>query len=469
MQTSRPPIIVILGHVDHGKTTLLDYLRKSNVAAREAGGITQSIRSFQLALPAPNGALSVVGTFIDTPGHAAFSKMRVRGSSIADIAILIIDAVDGVMPQTIESIEAIKSAGIPFIVALNKVDKNGADPDRVKTQLTENDVVVEDFGGSIPSVAISAKTGQGVPELLEVINLVASLNPPQADPEGQLEMFVLESRLDSHRGPVAAVIVKNGTLVPGQPLFQSAQIGKAKALLSAQGENLESAPPSTPLEVLGLTIVPEVGSLISSSPKAAAPASAKAVVSSSGSGDFNIILKADVAGSLEAILASLPAGINVISASTGEVTENDVLTARNSNTRIMGFNIKISSSVEKLAEVEKVVVHNFKIIYELLEDLGLWLHPVSTEKITGRAEVLAEFKIGPDRVAGAKAIEGAFEKSSRLRLLRGDKVVGETKFKTLKQGKTDVQSVKTGVEFGATFSPYLDFKPGDLIIAISSY
>lgn len=461
MLTSRPPVIVVLGHVDHGKTTLLDYLRKTNIAAREAGGITQSIRSFQLLT-----TNSQLFTFIDTPGHAAFSKMRLRGSSIADIAVLIVAADDGVMPQTVESIEAIKSANIPFVVAINKVDLPGSDPDQVKTQLSDNDVIVEDLGGDVPAVSISAKTGQGVPELLEIINLLSSMHPSQADASAPLEAFVLESRLDSHRGPVAAVIIKNGTVSPGQPLYQSQLIGKVKAIFSSENVSLASALPSAPVELLGLTVVPEVGSLITAVPQTVSPI----VVSptSARATQFNIILKADVGGSLEAILAALPAGINVLTSATGDVTENDVLTARNSSTRIIGFNIKIPVSVSKLAEVEKVRIDTYKIIYELLKDLDLWLHPLETERVTGRGDVIAEFKIGPDRVAGIRVTEGSFEKSAKIRLLRGDKVVGETKFKSLKQGKTDIPVVKSGLEFGATFSPYLDFKAGDHIISVAS-
>lgn len=443
MQQNRFPIVVILGHVDHGKTTLLDTLRKSDIASGEVGGITQSTRAFQVSDI----------TFIDTPGHAAFSAMRTRGGKIADIAILIVSAVDGVMPQTKESIATIKSLGIPMIVAINKMDLPGASPDNIKAQLAENEVLVEGYGGDVPVIPISAKTGQGLPELLEMIQLVSSLNPPQADPEGSLEAVVLESHLDARRGPLATLIIKNGTLNTGQELFLDKSLGKAKALVPPM------APPSMPVEVLGLSQVVPVGSIISDK-VSTSPSIPSPKIGEGRKGEVNLILKADNLGSLEAILNSLPVEINIIAFSTGDVTESDVLHARSTGSKIMAFNVKIPASVVKLAEVDKVDVHNFRIIYELLDAVEMLVHPQSHETILGKAQVLAEFKIDAVRVAGCKCLEGEINKSDLVHV--GDKQV---RIKSLKIGKTEVEKIKLGQEFGIVFSPPVDFKVGDVIIA----
>lgn len=464
MVQPRPPIVVILGHVDHGKTTLLDYLRQTNLAAREAGGITQHTRSFQIP-----GHDNQLVTFIDTPGHAAFSQMRSRGSRVADLAILIVAGDDGVQPQTMESIDYISKSKTPFIVAITKADLVTADPDRVKTQLAQNSVLVEELGGSVPAVAISSKTGQGIPELLELINLLSSLNPPAADQNASLEVFVLESHLSSQKGPLATVVVQNGTLKVGQELFQSQSIGKVKALTTTSGLKVPSALPSTPVEILGLTTVPPVGSIIFSTAQSASVPSSQVSPSAIRPDGLNVILKADVAGSLEAIIAGLDPAVNLISSGTGEISEGDVLQARSSGAKIIAFNTKISPSVAKLAEIEKVVLITSDIIYDLFDQLDKLLHPVSTEQILGQGQIVAEFKINSDRVAGCKCTEGQISKAIPLRLMRSDSVIGTTKIKSLKTGKTEVSSVKNGVEFGAVFSPYLDFKVGDLIISVAQH
>jgi len=467
MIQKRPPIVVILGHVDHGKTTLLDHLRSTDVASHEAGGITQATRSFQLntsKILKNKSATSETITFIDTPGHAAFGQMRSRGSKIADIALLIIASNDGVMPQTKESLEFINAAGIPFIVVFTKSDLPEANPDRIKTQLTELNVVVEDLGGPISSVSVSAKKGTGIPDLLELINLMAEMNPPQADPDGQLELLVLESRLDSKKGPLASVIVKNGTLSISQALFQSDTVGKVKALADSDGLALSSATPSQPVEILGLSIVPAVGSVITGSPTLSS-ASQVSDSHKSNSAILNLILRADVAGSLEAILSQLSPEINIISAATGDISETDIYSAQTSKAKIVGFNVRIPNSVAKLAEVDKVTIFTFDIIYELLDKLDEILHPKIKEIILGKAVISAEFKINADRVAGCRCSEGAIRKSDTIRVLRGDAVLGEVRLKSLKSGKKDIESVKTGQEFGAVFSPFIDFKPSDIIIA----
>jgi translation initiation factor IF-2 len=395
--------------------------------------------------------------------------MRSRGSRVADLAVLIVAADAGVQPQTMESIDFINKSQTPFIVAITKVDLATADPDRVKTQLAENSVIVEELGGSVPSVAISSKTGQGVPELLELINILTSLNPPTADSDASLAAFVLESHLSSRKGPLAIVVVQNGTLKLGQDLYQTQNIGKVKALTTTSGQKVTFAPPSAPVELLGLTTVPPVGSVISSQIQLPATSSPVATPLNPRSEGLNIILKADVAGSLEAIIAGLDPGVNLISSSTGEISEGDILQARSSGAKILIFNTKISPSVAKLAEIEKVTLISSNIIYDLFDQLDKLLHPISTEKILGRAEIVAEFKINADRIAGCKSVEGIITKSDSVRLMRADTVVGTTKIKSLKIGKSDVSSVKIGTEFGAIFSPYLDFKVGDLIISFASH
>jgi translation initiation factor IF-2 len=449
-----------LGHVDHGKTTLLDYLRHSHIAAREAGGITQSIRSFQYTTPD-----SQLLTFIDTPGHEAFSQMRERGSHVADIAVLVVAADDGVKPQTRQSIEFIKKSRIPFIVAINKSDLPSADPDRVKTQLTEENVVVEDFGGDVPSVVISAKTGKNIPELVEMINLVASMKPPEADPEGKLELIVLESRMDSRKGPLVSVVVKNGQLRLGQELFQEVSLGRVKNLLNPEGQPVKIATLSQPVEILGLARIAEVGSVISDSLVTVPVKAVTGTYSASSTNLLNLIVRADVAGSLEAVLNGLKGQVNIISSGTGDIIENDVLMAHTSGAQIIGFNLKISAGIAKLAETEKVKINSFPIIYELFQYVDELVNPKKTEVITGKAAVLADFKINNDRIAGCRCTEGALEKSAQVKIFRGENLVGQSRIKSLQQGKNTVEKVKTGVEFGAVFSPYVDFKVGDAIIA----
>ena len=460
MTQSRPPIVVILGHVDHGKTTLLDYLRQSNISAREAGGITQSTRSFQFQSPA-----SPPITFIDTPGHEAFSAMRSRGSKIADLAVLVVAADDGVQPQTLQSIDFIKSSGIPYVVAITKSDVKSADPDRVKTQLTEHAVIVEDFGGDVPSVAISAKTGAGIPDLLDIIGLLAQLHPPVADPQGPLEAVVLESRLNPQTGSTAVVIVKNGSLTIGQKLFQAAEIGKVRSLLDSDGHNLASAPPSLPVEIIGLSVVPPAGSLISDSPMSVALPVAPAASVASPDAELQLVVKADVTGSLEALLASLPATVQIMSAGIGEVTESDVTLAHHAHCPIVAFNVKVPASVSKLAEIDKVQIFSHKIIYELLDQVEKLKHPQIREEILGQGVVLAEFKIGPDRIAGCKVTDGLIERGAQVRFLRDSVAIGDTRIRSLKSAKSDIPSAKAGTEFGAVFHPYVDFKVGDTLIA----
>lgn len=451
---NRPPIVVILGHVDHGKTTLLDALRQTDTASSEAGGITQSTRAF----------IACGITFIDTPGHEAFSQMRARGGQIADMALLVVSGPDGVMPQTKESIATIKAAGIPTIVVVTKADLPEFNVDKIKAQLAESEILVEGYGGNIPLVAVSAKTGQGLTELVEIIGLVGQLHPGQADAKNSLEAVVLESSLDAKRGPLAVVVIKNGTLAIGQSLYLGDQpVGKARAMIATSGERVTQAPPATPVEILGMAAVLPVGAVVSGLPGQPAPVSSVAPrpVKSEG---LKIILKADVAGSLEAVQTALPAGVVIVLANTGDVTESDVILAQSTGSAVVGFNVRVPASVAKLAEIDKVQVYTTRIIYELLEKIALLVHPRETERIVGKATVVAQFKIDGQHVAGCKCTEGEIRKTSQIRW--GAKTV---RIKSLRVGKAETESVKLGQEFGAIFSPAVDFKIGDYIIAVEVY
>lgn len=459
MLQNRPPIVVILGHVDHGKTTLLDFLRKSNIAAGEIGGITQSTRAFQVGNC----------TFIDTPGHAAFSKMRMRGNNIADIAVLIVAGNDGVMPQTAESAKLLLDSNTPFVVAINKSDLPDVNPQKVYAQLAEIGVLVEGFGGTVPVVSISAKTGMGIPELLEIIGLVNELNPAAADPGAVLEAFVLESRIDTRRGPLAIVVVKNGTLTQGLPLFTNHGIGKAKALIATSGESLDEAPPSTPLEILGLSQVVPVGHIISSQIIKAIPVIHK--LRQINDTVVRLIIKADTLGSLEAILAGLGSQVEIISSGVGDICESEILTASPLAIPILGFNVQISNSVGKLMENEKVKIKTFSIIYELLDYVEVLvqktLNPRAHEKILGEAQITAEFDMNGDHIAGCKCLTGQINKSDSLHLLRNNEIIQDIRLKSLKSAKSDVILVKSGTEFGAVFSGKVDFLINDRIIAFT--
>ncbi|MBI5358459.1 GTP-binding protein [Candidatus Amesbacteria bacterium] len=460
MLTNRPPIVVILGHVDHGKTTLLDFLRKSNIASGEVGGITQSTRAFQVG-----GC-----TFIDTPGHAAFSKMRMRGNNLADLAILIVAGDDGVMPQTAESAKLLLANNTPFIVAINKTDLPGLNIQKIYTQLSEIGVLVEGFGGTIPVVSISAKTGTGVPELLDMLNLISDMNPPQADPDGILEAVVLESRLDPKRGAMAIVVIKNGTLSKGTSLFTNHGVGKIKAIYATTGELLDSASPSIPVEIFGLSEVVAVGKIISSQPSSQTVL-ADVPKNKNINGVVRVILKADVLGSLEAIIASLDPQIEVALSGTGDISESDILSAAPQNMPIIGFNVRISSSAGKLADTEKVKIKTFEIIYELLDYLKVLvqktLNPRAHEKILGEAEITAEFNMNSDHIAGCKCLTGQINKTNQLHLVRNGEIIQDIKFRTMKSGKSDLNLIKADNEFGAVFSGAVDFRINDRIIAFT--
>lgn len=440
---SRPPIVVVLGHVDHGKTTLLDAIRQTDVASREYGGITQKIGAYQI-----NNI-----TFIDTPGHEAFSQMRSRGAKVADIAVLVVAANDSVMPQTAESIKIIQAANIPYIVAINKIDLPEANVDKVIQDLLRHNVLLENYGGEVPFLKVSAKKHQGIKELLDLIQLVAEMSATSGDPDGPLEFAVIESKLDKNRGPVATLVIRNGTLKISQEITIDDQKSKVRALIDYQGKNITQASPGMPVEVLGLSKIPPVG---------AAAGEARTQVKTED-GALNVILKADTLGSLEAISARIPANVNVLQSSTGEVNEADVLLAKSTKAIILGFNTKASPAAIKLAQAEKVLVRTYKIIYELLDELkdaaaGM-LEPEVTEEVLGTGEIVAEFPYEKLRVAGVQVTDG--------RIARGDLVKvndQQSKVKSLRVGKEEANKVEKGKECGVLLEPQVDFEVGNGII-----
>ncbi len=453
----RPPVVTILGHVDHGKTSLLDRIRHAEVAAGEIGGITQAIGAYQIEHQGKKI------TFIDTPGHAAFSAMRRRGGQAADVAILLVAADDSVMPQTQESIEHIKAAKIPFVVAVNKTDLPGANPERVKTDLASNGVYVEGYGGNIPIVNISAKTGAGIDELLEIILLLAELEELKDNSAATpATAVVIESALDSQKGPLATLLVQQGIFKKNDDLWNGHDLfGKIRSMVDFKGKSLSEAMPSTPFQVIGLAKVPNVGDILSSL-SSAVGAIHESPESLSNPTDIEkptIVLKADVQGSLEAILSTIKDQANIISSSVGMVSETDIQTAQAANAEILGFNIKIPASVAKLAEVEKIKFTNFRIIYQLfdyLKDLQEKKTVAAGPKIieSGQAKVLKVFNFAGTIVYGCVVLTG------KIRL--GDDVQG-SKISSIKINKDNVEEAKKDQELGLVLSPAIELKPGDII------
>ncbi|MEK7140989.1 MAG: translation initiation factor IF-2 [Patescibacteria group bacterium] len=488
---SRPPIVAVLGHVDHGKTTLLDTIRKSNVAGGEHGGITQHIGAYQIEVRSPKSEVLSFITFIDTPGHEAFAKMRGRGATAADIAILVEAADDSVKPQTIESIGQIKNAGIPMIVAINKVDLPTANIERVKSDLAKNGVQVEGFGGDVPFLPVSAKQGTGIHELLDLILLIADMKELTGDPGAPMAAVVVETRLDKGKGMVATVIVNQGTLAVGTTLYDPlGQIAKVRAMGDEHGTPVTRALPAQPVEVLGFTKLPEVGSILTGTtqkaeekiivPEATAPSVLPLVaelpdflkpIDREADRIINIILKVDTAGSLEAILASLPKKVIVVQMGVGDITEADVLAAKSTKAILIGFGVAMKSGVVKLADTEKVVYRTYRIIYELLDELkevvaGL-KEVLREERDLGIGSIIAEFPFDGDRIAGTRVSSGRLARGDRIKIMRGDEEVARAKIKTLRHGKDDLTKVDTGHECGVLFDQKLDFTIGDAIIAFT--
>ncbi|HMQ92646.1 MAG TPA: translation initiation factor IF-2 [Amaricoccus sp.] len=490
----RPPVVTIMGHVDHGKTSLLDAIRKTNVVSGEAGGITQHIGAYQVAT---EGGAKI--TFLDTPGHAAFTSMRARGAQVTDIVVLVVAADDSVMPQTIEAISHAKAAGVPMIVAINKIDKPGADPNKVRTQLLSHEIVVEGMGGEVLDVEVSAVTGKGLDTLLENIALQAELLDLKANPDRLAEGAVIEAKLDVGRGPVATVLVQKGTLRRGDIFVVGEQWGKVRALINDQGERVEEAAPSVPVEVLGLNGTPEAGdvlNVVDNESKAREIASyrerlsrdKRATLGSATTLDqllakakadkdlreLPVVVKSDVQGSAEAIVQALEklgtdeVRVRVLHSGVGAITESDVGLAEASNAPIIGFNVRANAPARESANQKGVEIRYYSIIYDLVDDVkaaasGL-LSPEIREKFIGYAEILQVFKVsGVGKVAGCKVNEGVARRSAGVRLLRDNVVIHEGKLKTLKRFKDEVREVQAGQECGMAFEHYEDIREGDVI------
>ncbi|TPE52778.1 translation initiation factor IF-2 [Amaricoccus solimangrovi] len=491
---SRPPVVTIMGHVDHGKTSLLDAIRKTNVVSGEAGGITQHIGAYQVRTP--NGALV---SFLDTPGHAAFTSMRARGAQVTDIVVLVVAADDSVMPQTIEAISHAKAAGVPMIVAINKIDKPGADPNRVRTQLLNHEVVVEEMGGDVLDVEVSAVTGKGLDSLLENIALQAEILDLQANPDRQAEGAVIEAKLDVGRGPVATVLVQKGTLRRGDIFVVGEQWGKVRALINDKGERVDEAGPSVPVEVLGLNGTPEAGDVLNvveeesrareiadyrarlARDKRAAAGSAttldQLLAKAKADKDVKelpIVVKSDVQGSAEAIVQAMEkvgnaeVRVRVLHSGVGAITESDVTLAEASNAPIIGFNVRANAPARESANQKGVEIRYYSIIYDLVDDVkkaasGL-LSPEVKEKFVGYATIKEVFRItGVGKVAGCIVTEGVARRAAGVRLLRDNVVIHEGKLKTLKRFKDEVREVQVQQECGMAFENYEDIREGDVI------
>lgn len=482
---SRPPIIAILGHVDHGKTTLLDYLRKTKLTEGEFGGITQKIGAYEITTNFKDYKTNKI-TFIDTPGHEAFSLLRARGADVADIAILLIDGKDSVMPQTAESISHIKAAKIPYIVAINKIDLPESDPEKVKNDLLKYDVIVEGKGGQIPVVTISAKTGKGIDELLETILLISNDLNLTYDPSFPPQAYIIESKKD-RRGVVVSAIIKQGKINVADTLYASGKKIKVRSIYNDIGQNVSEVAPSSPFELLGFNELPEVGSIIGS---ADGSTNQKESIKEKNQifKTFNlesilnvapkekklsIIIKTDSLGSLEAVNESIKNNQNVEIAlkAIGEINKSDVFLAKTTKSIIIGFNVQPSLEAKNLAKQEKIIIKTYRIIYELLDEItevaSLIKEKEESEKnLKGEAKIIATFNVENETVYGVKVIKGKINLSDPLVCQRENNLIGKTKLVSLRIRAKSVEEVKKGQEAGMMFYPKLDIRAGDVIKSI---
>lgn len=490
---TRTPVVTILGHVDHGKTALLDSIRDSSVAERELGGITQHIGAYQVEA---NGQLL---TFLDTPGHEAFTAIRARGSKATDIAILVVAADDGIMPQTDEAIDHAKAAGVPIVVAINKMDMPAADPERVKRQLSERDMLVEDWGGEIISVEVSAKTGDGITDLLENIAVVAEIADLKANPDKPASGVIIEAKLDRQRGPTATLLVQDGTLSVGQHVTAGGTWGRVRAMSNDRGEAVKQVLPGTPAEILGFGSLPEAGDLFSvvpnertaramatdkENPSSSQQAQARAltldeVVNRTPAGELkelNLVLKADVQGSVEAVnhslenLAANNIKVRILHASSGGVTETDVLLASASEAIIIAFNVGTEPGAERLARRMGVEIRNYGIIYQLIDDVELalqgLLEPAIVDVVLGRAEIREVFPTrGGVKIAGCRIVEGRMTKGVTVRITRDGKILEESTVTSLRHFRDEINEAALGTECGVVLQGFNDFEEGDVLEA----
>lgn len=488
----RPPVITIMGHVDHGKTTLLDHIRKSRVAEGEFGGITQHIGAYQVSVKGKKI------TFLDTPGHEAFTAMRARGAMITDIVIIVVAADDGVMPQTREAVDHALAANVPIIVAINKIDKPGAEPQRIMTEVSELGLMPEEWGGDVPYVNISAKKGIGIDELLETVTVVAELAELKANPKRMAYGSVIEGRLDKGRGPVATLLIQNGTLRSGNPIVVGATYGRVRQLVDDRGREIKSAGPATPVEITGLNDVPEAGDKfmvfeterearhvgeeraqkkIEEERNSTSAMSLDDLFSQMKSGevvDLNIIVKADVNGTAEAVKSSLEkidvegARVNVIRSTVGAISESDILLASASKAIIYGFNVRPDANVRRKADEEGVEIRLHQVIYKMVEEIEAamkgMLAPEMEEVVTGQAEIRHIYKVSKiGNIAGCYVTDGSIKRDCGIRLIREGIIVYEGKLASLKRFKDDAKEVNQGYECGLTIENYNDIKEGDIV------
>src|SRR3989344_5925092 len=495
-----PPVVAVVGHVDHGKTALLDTIRKSNVAQKEYGGITQRIGASKIEFINEGEKKAI--TFIDTPGHELFSNMRGKGIMAADIGLLVVSSVDGVMPQTRESIKLLKEVDIPFIVVLTKSDLAEKNPEKAKRELLKAEVLLEGYGGDVPVVEVSAKTNTNIKELLDLILLVFEIK--KAMPAGRQEKFissesgefkgvVIESKQDQRSGPLSSVVIKSGTLSLRDEISSNGVFGKVKSLTDASGKKVDKVTIGEAVEILGFEKVPKVGSIvlkkfrvlnqrgpaptfppvsappITSEMRAVGSPSSRVTPFSENLPILSLIICADTLGSLEAIINALPNQINIVSYKTGDISPADLLLAKGVGAIVLGFNIKIKPEIIKLAKTEEVVVKNYNLIYELIDEItdvleGRELSLV--EEILGRAKIVAQFPFEKTKVMGVAVLEGRVAKGDKIRITRKDEVVGQSTISSLRQGKNQISKVEKGNEAGIIISPFLDFTIGDMVISL---
>ena len=491
VSVERSPIVTVMGHVDHGKTTLLDYIRKSNVSEREAGGITQHIGAYVVK----HDKKSIV--FLDTPGHEAFTAMRARGASVTDIVILVVAADDGVMPQTREAIDHIKAADVPIVVAINKVDKPTAKVDRVKQQLSDAGLVPEEWGGDVVMVDVSAKSGQGIPQLLEMVLLVAEMQELKGNPSASPAGVVIEAQLDKGKGPVATVIVQQGTLKRGDIVLFTSTWGKVRALLDSKGQRVKKAGPSTPVEILGLDEVPQPGEIfkVVSSEREARGAISENRSRERDSGalmrrasfedlyaqmqagnipQLNLVVKCDVQGSVEALCASLEkletheVGVSIIHRGVGRISESDVMLASASNAVIIGFSVRPDVNAKKVAESDGIEIRTYDVIYDVIDDakaaLSGLLKPTLHEERLGEVEIRELFKVPKaGKIAGCHVLQGLVRRNSRVRVVRDGIVIWDGRIATLRHFKDEVREIKAGYDCGIALEGFQDFEEGDVL------
>jgi len=475
-----------MGHIDHGKTTLLDKIRKTHIAAKESGGITQHIGAYQIDFISKDGSNEKI-TFIDTPGHAAFAKMRARGAGVTDIVVLVVAADDGVMAQTKESLSHINAAGVPFLVAITKIDLAPTLVDKVKGQLLEIGVIPEDYGGNITVIPVSAKTGEGVDDLLEMIILMGKVEGLKADPNGDLEAVIIESSLDSRRGAVATAIIKNGTLRERDEAWAGDVQFKVKAMFDEKRKLIKEAFPSQPVEILGFETPPIAGTVISRSCQEEigkevqlSPGVEKQetvqgtqeendIFSEKKKNELPVIIKGDVSGTLEAILSNFPPEVKVVYAAVGDVSDSDVFLAQTMGATIYAFRSKASGAIKKLAQDSNIVIKEFEIIYDLFEEIEnkvlRLLEPRLDQEILGKAEIITEFMFDNKKIAGCHVTEGRISKKDKSYIQRGKDLITEVKIHSMKHLKESIDVANKGQEFGAYLGRNIDFKPGDVIVS----